>query len=51
LGRPYIYGLALGGTDGVREVIRNLLADFDLAMGLSGCGSVAAITRERLWRP
>jgi lactate 2-monooxygenase len=50
LGRPYAYGLALGGTDGVREVIRNILADFDLTMGLSGCSSVAAIARERLWR-
>jgi lactate 2-monooxygenase len=50
LGRPYVYGLALGGTDGVREIIRNVLADFDLTMGLSGCSSVAAITRERLWR-
>jgi lactate 2-monooxygenase len=50
LGRPYVYGLALGGTDGVREVIRNVLADFDLTMGLSGCRSVAGITRDRLSR-
>ena len=50
LGRPYVYGLALGGTDGVREVIRNVLADFDLTMGLSGCRSIAGITRERLCR-
>jgi lactate 2-monooxygenase len=50
LGRPYVYGLALGGADGVREVIRNLLADFDLTMGLSGCRSLSEITRDRLWR-
>jgi lactate 2-monooxygenase len=49
LGRPYVYGLALGGTDGVREVIRNFLADFDLTMGLSGCCSISTITRDRLW--
>jgi len=40
LGRPYVYGLALGGEAGVREVIRNLVADFDLTMALSGCRSV-----------
>jgi len=43
LGRPYIYGLALAGEEGVRAVIRNLLADFDLTMGLAGCKSVAEI--------
>jgi lactate 2-monooxygenase len=40
VGRPYVYGLALGGEDGAREVLQNLLADFDLALGLSGCVSV-----------
>jgi lactate 2-monooxygenase len=50
LGRPYVYGLALGGTEGVREVILNLLADFDLTMGLSGCRSVSTVTRDRLRR-
>ncbi|HKG95949.1 MAG TPA: alpha-hydroxy-acid oxidizing protein [Gemmatimonadaceae bacterium] len=46
LGRPYAYGLALAGEAGVREVIRNLVADFDLTMGLAGCRSVAEIGRE-----
>jgi hypothetical protein len=36
LGRPYIYGLALGGQAGVEEVIRNLLAEVDLSLGLLG---------------
>jgi lactate 2-monooxygenase len=48
LGRPYVYGLALAGERGVREVIRNLLADFDLTMGLAGCASVAEITPETI---
>jgi lactate 2-monooxygenase len=43
LGRPYVYGLALQGEEGVRDVIRNLVADFDLTMGLSGCRSVGEI--------
>ena len=45
LGRPFVWGLAAGGEDGVREVIRNLRADFDLTLGLAGCSSVAAIDR------
>jgi lactate 2-monooxygenase len=48
VGRPYCYGLAIAGSAGVQEVIRNLHADFDLTMGLSGCASVTEITRERL---
>jgi lactate 2-monooxygenase len=43
LGRPYAYGLALEGEAGVRDVIRNLVADFDLTMALSGCRTVAEI--------
>ena len=37
IGRPYAYGLGVAGEDGVREVLRNLAADFDLTMGLAGC--------------
>ena len=50
LGRPYAYGLAVAGERGVRETIRNLLADFDLTMGLAGCRSVDEITRAALIR-
>jgi lactate 2-monooxygenase len=48
IGRPYLWGLAAGGEAGVREVIRNLIADFDLTMGLSGCRSVSEIGAESL---
>jgi lactate 2-monooxygenase len=48
LGRPYVYGLAIAGRDGVREVIENVKAEFDLTMGLAGCRSVAEITAETL---
>ncbi len=41
VGRPYVYGLAIGGEAGAREVLQNLVADFDLALGLSGCASLA----------
>jgi isopentenyl diphosphate isomerase/L-lactate dehydrogenase-like FMN-dependent dehydrogenase len=40
LGRPYIWGLALGGMDGVVEVLRSFLADLDLTMALSGHASI-----------
>jgi lactate 2-monooxygenase len=48
LGRPYVYGLALAGEAGVREVIRNLIADLDLTVGLAGCRSLAEVTADRL---
>lgn len=48
LGRPYVYGLALAGADGVRELIRKFIADFDLTMGLAGCASVAEIGPDKL---
>jgi lactate 2-monooxygenase len=50
LGRPYVWGLALGGEDGVREVIRNLRADFDLTMGLAGVASVRDIGPDNVVR-
>ena len=50
VGRPYVYGLALAGEEGVRDVIRNLAADFDLTMGLAGCASVADVTPRALTR-
>ena len=36
LGRPYIWGLGVAGEAGVRDVLLNFLADFDITMGLSG---------------
>jgi lactate 2-monooxygenase len=40
LGRPYAYGLAVGGRDGVEAVIRHLLADTDLTLALLGARGV-----------
>jgi isopentenyl diphosphate isomerase/L-lactate dehydrogenase-like FMN-dependent dehydrogenase len=48
IGRPFAYGLAVAGEAGVREVVRNLAADFDLTLGLSGHRSVAELSREAL---
>ena len=43
LGRPWVYGLALGGQVGVEHVLRAFLADLDLQLGLSGHGSVGEL--------
>ena len=48
IGRPYVYGLAIAGAQGVREVIGNLLAEFDLTMGLAGCKSIKEISRDNI---
>mgnify|MGYP006424342913 CR=1 FL=1 len=48
LGRPWVYGLAMNGEEGVREVIRNLKTDFELTMGLAGCASISDITPDAL---
>jgi lactate 2-monooxygenase len=50
IGRPYVYGLGIAGEAGVREVIRNFAADFDLTMGLAGCRSSAEIAPDALTR-
>jgi lactate 2-monooxygenase len=50
IGRPYVWGLAVGGEDGVREVLRNFRADFDLTLGLSGHASVAELGPEAVTR-
>ena len=46
IGRPYAYGLAHSGQDGVRHVLRSLLADLDLAMALSGHRSVEELRTD-----
>lgn len=50
VGRPYVYGLALGGEQGVYEVMRNIMAEFELTMALSGCATISEINREMLVR-
>ncbi len=48
IGRPFVYGLALAGQQGVIEVVNNFKADFELTMGLAGCRSVSEISKEML---
>ncbi len=46
LGRPFLYGLALGGQAGIEHVLRCILAEFDLVTSLSGHTGAAELNRE-----
>ncbi|HTW12130.1 MAG TPA: alpha-hydroxy-acid oxidizing protein [Solirubrobacteraceae bacterium] len=48
IGRPYAWGLALGGEDGIVHVLRSLLAEADLLMGIDGYASIAELRAEGL---
>ena len=50
LGRPYVFGLGVGGERGVSDVVLNLLAELDLTLGLAGCRSFAEVGPENLVR-
>ncbi len=50
LGRLYMWGLAVAGEEGVREVVLNLIADLDLALGLSGCTCCRELDSSALCR-
>jgi isopentenyl diphosphate isomerase/L-lactate dehydrogenase-like FMN-dependent dehydrogenase len=50
VGRPYAWGLALGGEDGVVHVLRTILAEADLIMAVDGYPTLKDLTRESLRR-
>ena len=41
IGRPYVYGLALGGEQGVAHVLKSLVGELELTLHLSGIPSVS----------
>ena len=49
IGRPYCYGLSVGGSDGVRRVVELLRRELEMAMMLCGCDSVVGVDRGVLW--
>jgi 4-hydroxymandelate oxidase len=49
IGRPYIYGLAAGGAQGVERVITILRDELERAMALTGRRSIAEIDSSVLW--
>ena len=50
VGRPWVYGLAIAGEPGAREALRNIVAEFDLVLGLSGHRSPAELSPDALVR-
>ena len=48
VGRPYAWGLALDGADGVVHVLRTLLAEADLIMAVDGYPTLADLTPDTL---
>jgi len=50
VGRPYAYGLAVGGQQGIEHVVRCLLAETDLIMAIDGYPTLADLTRDALRR-
>jgi isopentenyl diphosphate isomerase/L-lactate dehydrogenase-like FMN-dependent dehydrogenase len=50
LGRPYAWGLALAGEEGVRQVVSDVLAEFDLTLGLTGHTAVDQLSPDVLRR-
>ena len=50
LGRPYVFGLALDGQDGVRHVLRTLLAELDLTLGNAGYATPKGLSPGSLSR-
>ena len=50
IGRPYAYGLALGGVAGLVHVLRSLLAEADLIMAVDGYPTLGSLTPEALRR-
>jgi lactate 2-monooxygenase len=50
LGRPYVHGLALGGQDGVRHMLRTFLAELEITLAIAGVGSYRDLEPDALVR-
>jgi isopentenyl diphosphate isomerase/L-lactate dehydrogenase-like FMN-dependent dehydrogenase len=46
LGRPTLYGSALGGAQGVQAVHQHLKNELDMVMRLAGTANIKSITRD-----
>ncbi|TLZ95568.1 MAG: alpha-hydroxy-acid oxidizing protein, partial [Methanobacteriota archaeon] len=50
IGRSILWGLALGGSDGVRRVLEHLRGELELAMALTGRAAIAQVDRSLIQR-
>ncbi|KAI7744939.1 hypothetical protein M8C21_016838 [Ambrosia artemisiifolia] len=51
IGRPVVFALAVDGEAGVRKTLQMLHDELELTMALSGCCSLAEITRNHIVAP
>ena len=49
IGRPYLFGLSVGGDAGVTKVITILQTELQMAMALTGRTTIASVDRSVLW--
>jgi isopentenyl diphosphate isomerase/L-lactate dehydrogenase-like FMN-dependent dehydrogenase len=50
IGRAYLYGLAVSGPDGVRDVVKILKTELQAAMAMMGCVKLSDIDRKVFWK-
>ena len=50
IGRPYIYGLAVAGPDGIRDVVGILRTELEGAMAMTGRVRLDDIDRSVFWK-
>jgi L-lactate dehydrogenase (cytochrome) len=48
IGKPYLYGLASGGQQGVEKALEILKTETERTMALSGCAAIADIKEDML---
>lgn len=49
IGRPYLFGLGVGGAEGVHRVVNILRREFEMAMALTGRTSISELNESVLW--
>jgi 4-hydroxymandelate oxidase len=49
IGRPYVYGLAVGGAEGVEHVVRILRQELLMTMAVLGRPNIASLDRGIIW--
>jgi 4-hydroxymandelate oxidase len=49
IGRPYLYGLAVGGAAGVSRAVRILRKELEVAMAMMGRPSLGELDRSAIW--
>ena len=50
IGRPYVYGLAVDGSNGVARIVTILRRELESAMALCGRPSIASIDSSAIWK-